>query len=428
MLNLIHHPLNVCAASLALATLSATPAPAKADQRLKVSANGRYFETANGKPWFWLGDTSWSMFTAYKPEEIARYIELRGKFGFTLIQMSPAFDGGTGTESGQNPNANPAGITPWANHDPLQPNEAFWKTVDDAVKVAEQNGIYIGLLPSWGSYVVNTKMITAQNAKAYGKWLGARYKNAPNIVWILGGDRKFLDAAGVWTALAEGVKEGDGGAHPITFHHSPADATPALLRSASWLSATMLQTWASYDKIPTAVSTDYHAEPSKPVILGEGAYEDGPEYPTKPITPLSVRKQAYWACLSGGFYTYGHNDMWRHNPTWEKSLSSPGAHSMKVLHEVFASLDWSKLLPAQEILGDGQGNGFHRNAAAKENDGSWALIYFSGPAKGALHLEGLPTQATWISPATGEQTDAGKIEGAIATPVGWEDALLEFKR
>ena len=25
--------------------------------------------------------------------------------------------------------------------------------------------------------------------RAYGRWLGARYKDAPNIVWVNGGDR-----------------------------------------------------------------------------------------------------------------------------------------------------------------------------------------------------------------------------------------------
>ena len=70
---------------------------------------------------------------------------------------------------------------------------------------------------------------------------------------------------------------------------------------------------------------DYCRLPVKPVVLAEGAYEDGPEYPSRPITPYVVRKQAWWAFLSGGFHTYGHNDMWRKNPTWRASLDSPGA-------------------------------------------------------------------------------------------------------
>ena len=33
--------------------------------------------------------------------------------------------------------------------------------------------------------------------------------------------------------------------------------------------------------------------PAKPVVLGEAAYEDGPEYPLGPIDPLVVRRQAW---------------------------------------------------------------------------------------------------------------------------------------
>ena len=27
------------------------------------------------------------------------------------------------------------------------------------------------------------------NARTYGRWLGARFKNVPNIIWVNGGDR-----------------------------------------------------------------------------------------------------------------------------------------------------------------------------------------------------------------------------------------------
>lgn len=412
-------------------TSSASANPSPANQVLKVSANGHYFETADGKPWFWLGDTAWTMFTAYTPDEARRYLEARAKLGFNLVQVSPVFDGGTGTEKGINPNQNTDGIAPWSNHDPLQPNEAFWKNVDAAVKIAQGNGIHLGLLPCWGSYVANTKMLTLKNAKPYGKWLGARYKDAPNIVWIVGGDRPFAGAPEIWTALAEGLQEGDGGAHPITYHTSPDGCpTPAAVHQAPWLSASMLQTWAFYDNIPAFVSADYKAVPPKPVILGEGAYEEGPEYPSKPITPLSIRKQGYWACLSGGFYTYGHNDMWRHNSTWEKSLSSPGAHDMQVMREIFAGIDWWNLVPAQEILGTSRKSGMDYNAAARSSDNKWVLLYLSHATTVDLRLEGdlaKLQQATWINPATGERTDAGKIGASATTPAGWEDALLELK-
>ena len=60
-------------------------------------------------------------------------------------------------------------------------------------------------------------------------------------------------------------------------------------------------------------------------MLGEGAYENGPEYPQGPITPLVVRRQAWWALMAGGFHTYGQDQMWRMEPGWDKTFDTPGA-------------------------------------------------------------------------------------------------------
>ncbi|MES2220178.1 MAG: DUF4038 domain-containing protein, partial [Acidobacteriota bacterium] len=289
-----------------------TSSPDTAMQPLKVSASGRYFETTDGHPWFWLGDTAWSLLEAYTPAEQQAYLAARAKLGFTIIQMVAVWDGGTGTTHGLNPNANTAGVQPWRGRDPLQPSEAYWKSVDAVIAEAEKDGLYVGLLPAWGSYVTDYKMITLANAEAYGRWLGHRYRNAPNLVWIEGGDRdviwtakasrEFVRDANIWRAMARGLQQGDGGIHPITFHPG------GILRDNQrerWLAADMIQTWAWYQNIPGQLAIDYARTPAKPVILAEGAYEEGPEYPTGPITPLLVRRQAYWTYLSGGFFTYG---------------------------------------------------------------------------------------------------------------------------
>lgn len=415
-------------------------------QPLRVSANGRYFETSAGEAWFWLGDTAWSLLTAYTPAEQKAYLAARAKMGFTLIQTVAVWDGGTGTEHGLKPNPNTAGIQPWRNHDPLQPNEAYWRNVDAMVAEAAKNNLYVGLLPSWGSFVVDYKMITMANAEAYGRWLGHRYRNAPNIVWIEGGDRdviwtgpgseKYSDSVNIWRAIARGLREGDGGIHPITFHPG------GVLRNnqaEKWLAADMIQTWAWYKDIPKDIAADYSLAPPKPVILAEGAYEEGPEYPTRPITPLIVRRQAYWVYLSGGFFTYGHNDMWRKNPTWKKSLYSEGSQDMRVLHTLFAGVHWWNLCPDRGMFVSGEGSGATLNVAAISSRGDWAMVYFSSLGAATLRFDGLKDKrvnadqiranAEWIDPRTGEYSNAPtcfkpKSEKTFQPPAGWPDAVL----
>lgn len=417
---------------------------------LRVRASGRYFETGQGRPWFWLGDTAWSLLTNYTPAEQKIYLAARAKKGFTIIQTVAAWDGGTGTEKKPNPNPNTAGVQPWRDGDPLKPNEAYWKGVDSVIAEAAKDGIYIGLLPSWGSFVVNTKMINLSNAEAYGRWLGHRYRNAPNLVWIEGGDRdviwygkgskKYAPYIAVWRALARGLREGDGGTHLILFHPG---GTLRDNQQETWLAADMIQTWAWYKTIPHDVSIDYHLKPTKPVILAEGAYENGPEYPTHPITPLVVRKQAYWAYLSGGFFTYGYGDLWFHPPDWKAALDSQGARNMQVLRAVFGSISWWNLRPDQKLFASGEGSGRTYNAAAVSSDGGWAMAYLSHPGTVELNLGELKGQpdhivqatrfaVTWIDPRNGQRREEKPCEASgersFTSPAGWPDAVLLFER
>ena len=112
--------------------------------------------------------------------------------------------------------------------------------------------------------------------------------------------------------LVAGVKEGAGDAHLVSYHPDPV--APALssgeIHGEPWLDYNMIQTWNYYEGIYGWVTRDYRRLPAKPVVMAEGAYEDGSEY-GYPITPWLIRRQAYWSYLSGGFHSYGHNSNWR---------------------------------------------------------------------------------------------------------------------
>src|SRR5215218_6369902 len=54
--------------------------------QLKVSANKRFLVTADGKPFFWLGDTAWELFHRLNREEAEKYLKNRADKGFTVVQ------------------------------------------------------------------------------------------------------------------------------------------------------------------------------------------------------------------------------------------------------------------------------------------------------------------------------------------------------
>ena len=190
-----------------------------------------------------------------------------------------------------------------------------------------QRGLILGMLPTWGYYVNDTGVLNPDNARAYGRWLGARYKDQPNIVWINGGDRIPTGSEETWRALARGLREGDGGSHVITYHPCGWRSSAQFFHHDDWLDVNMIETWTEWAKVYPAVLSDTLLWPRKPVMLGEGAYENGPEYPQGPITPLIVRRQAWWAFMAGGFITYGQDQMWRMEPHWTTTFDTPGART-----------------------------------------------------------------------------------------------------
>ena len=131
---------------------------------LKVSDNGRYF-VRNGKPFFWLGDAVWSLFTLYAKEEAETYLEHRKKQGFNVFQTMIVFDGGPGLKTRY---GNTEGNEPFFDMDPATPNEAFFKNVDQVIEIARQKGLVIYILPcggSGGSFVHQKKVFTKKTSE-----------------------------------------------------------------------------------------------------------------------------------------------------------------------------------------------------------------------------------------------------------------------
>jgi hypothetical protein len=295
--------------------------------------------------------------------------------------------------------------------------------------------------PSWGYYVNEAKVLTAQNARTYGRWLGARYKAAPNVMWMMGGDRPALGYEHVWRELAAGLREGDGGVHLVTYHPCYGRSSADFFHQDGTLSFNLIQTWAEWTSVHPAVLSETLRTPPKPVVHGEGAYENGPEYPTGPITPLVARRQAWWAVMAGGFHTYGQNQMWRMEEGWEDTFDTPGATQVPRVKQILTSRNWWDLVPDQSLFASGVSSEKTLNAAMRSASGDYAIVYLASPSQVVLHLDKIASRrvkVTWVSPVTGECRGAGTYETgnvpgkvscdlrpqAFSTPRTWEDAVL----
>src|SRR5262245_40912745 len=103
---------------------------------LQVSANGRYF-VRDGAPFFWMGDTVWSLVNRYTPEEAETYLEHRRRQGFNVVHIMVLFDGGPGLVT---PAADGRNEPPFHDMNPATPNEAYFAGVDRIVRLAREKG------------------------------------------------------------------------------------------------------------------------------------------------------------------------------------------------------------------------------------------------------------------------------------------------
>jgi hypothetical protein len=394
---------------------------------LRVHGTGRFLETVSGNPFFYLGDTAWELFHRLNREETELYLENRAGKGFNVIQavVLAELDGlGTPNAYGQKPLAGDGS-------DPTKWNEQYFQHVDWVVKAAAGKGLYIGMLPTWGDKVVRMwgkgpEIFTEQNAYEYGLMLGRRYRDAVNLIWILGGDRPADGKVPLWRAMAKGLKEGDGGRHLITFHPVGGRGSSEWVHHEPWLDFNMWQSGhGERNAVNWAMITrDYGRDPVKPVIDGEPAYENHPVN-WRPnelgwFDEYDVRKLAYWSVFAGAAgHTYGCHDIWQmlapgREPVghargnWKNSLDLPGAGQMGHLKKLMLSRPYFDRVPDQSLIVGG--GGWHAEHRQATRGNTYALIYTPLPAgvRVALgRIAGKEVKASWFDPRTGVSTEAG---------------------
>lgn len=420
-------------------------------KRLTVAANRRFLTEENGSPFFWLGDTAWELFHRLTFEEADLYLENRRQKRFNVIQAVVLAE-----QDGLNvPNS--CSERPLIGNDPRRPNERYFEHVDRVVRLAATKGLFIGLLPTWGDKVellahgLGPVIFDPNSARDYGEWLGRRYRDFDNIVWINGGDRSGGGTSlAIWNALGSAIKRVDPN-HLMTFHplgggggHSSSE----WFHQADWLDFNLAQSGHECRALPNyeIVARDYALQPAKPCLDGEPRYEDH-AVNWKPaqlgyFDDYDARQAAYWAVFAGACgHTYGCHPIWQfldsgHTPIgfarrpWREALELPGASQMGYLRRLMESRPMLSRVPDQTLLAEAGVGPTHRRAC--RGDGYW-FVYLPQGGRVTVRLagwRGAQLRTWWYDPRTGRAIDAGwcapQTEMAFTAP--WEgpsaDAVL----
>ncbi len=393
-------------------------------QRLSVSEDGRRLINEDGSAFFYMADTGWELFHRATKEETELYFKDRKKKGFNVIQAVILAE----VDGLNTPNTE--GEIPFEDLNSLKPNEAYFNHVDWVIRKAGELGLYVAVLPTWGDKwrkqwgLGPVIFDNPDKARNYGQWLGERYKDLSNIIWVIGGDRnpdndQHLE---INRAMAEGINKSVKGKHLMTYHPSGSASSSTWFHNDKWLDFNMLQSGHSIaqPQVYRNVEKDYHLKPIKPCLNGEPQYEDisvGFTALNERFVAYDTRQSAYWSVLAGAFgHTYGNNNIWqmwspKHKPIlnaripWYEAIHQPGALQMGYVRKLFESRPFLKMIPDQEVLAKVYGQNKDEIRAARGADNSFVIVY--SPYGNPIHLDlkkltGDTLVGYWYNPREGE--------------------------
>ena len=387
---------------------------------LQASPNNRYLVDQNGTPFLIMGDSPQALVGNLDPTDMASYMADRQRLGFNALWVNllcdsytfcnangTTFDGVAPFTSGNSP----------SNYVLSSPNGTYFSLVDNMLNLASTNNLVVFLDPiETGGWLVTLENNGSTNAYNYGVYIGTRYKNFPNIVWLHGND--FQN----WETSTDNnlVKQVMAGIASVDSNHLQ---TIELNYSSSYSNqdtalGSLLNVDSAYTYFETydMVLQSYNSSPTIPTYLVESnyEYENNSGALPGPAGPYVLREQAYWTMLSGGVgQIYGNHYTTSFVSGWQSFLDGPGDLEIQYVNQLFGSVAWWELVPDQThkvvIAGYGTYNGSNTNFTTATYcttswiSGSLALTYCPNASTLTVNLAEFsgPVTAQWYDPSNG---------------------------
>jgi hypothetical protein len=386
---------------------------------LRIGPTGRYLADQRGVPFLIHGDTPWSLTHNLTLEEAVRYMTARKAQGFNtlLVSVPDAYD----ADGNKTYAPDRQGQQPFVDDDITQPNEPYWAHVDRVFREAEKMGFLLLVTPAYlgadkDGYLHLLKKAGPPRCRQYGLWVGKRYRDLTNLVWVHGGDRNPWEVRDEVRALAQAIREVDE-RHLHTAHWANGTAAFDYFGDEGWLDFNSSYT---YGPVAWRILADRSAEPPRPTFLIESHYEN--DFDGK--TADDVRAYPYRAVLSGAAgHLFGNEPTWFCGTGWEAALESAGARYMSHAIALFRSRPWYDLEPdrTHQVVVEGHWeSGADGGVQAAMTRDRTTVVAYLPPARRdvILDLERLPGRtfrAHWFDPRTGIATPLPPVARSGAT-------------
>jgi hypothetical protein len=379
---------------------------------LKESANGRYLVDQNDVPYLMTGDSPQALIVNVSEVDAEMFFANREALGFNTVWINllcTTYTGGRANGSMLD------GTLPFTVAGDLStPNEAYFAHVDRVLNLAADHGLLVLLDPietgGWLSTMLNNG---TNKCRAYGQYLGNRYKNFANIIWMSGNDFQSWETPSndaVVKAVALGIKDADTNSmHTLELDYFVSSS----LDNVNWTSFIHLNATYTYYPTYAQLLTDYNRSGFLANFMVEAHYESenvGGDTGTASV----LRRQEYWTLLSGAIgQLYGNHYTWQFISGWKTNLDTPGAIQFGYVKALFEPRRWYDLVPDQNhsvvtagygtFASTGSVSGNNYATAARTADGALVIVYLPTIRTVTVDMSKLsaPATARWYDPTSG---------------------------
>ena len=383
---------------------------------LRVSANKRHFEYADGTPFFWLGDTWWKGLCKRLPWEGFQELTAdRKKKGFSVVQI---VCGTYPDEMGLlKPSWENEGGMPYLKKDFSEMNPEYFNYADRRFKHLVDAGIVPAIVGGWGR-AVSLNAVGLPGYKRHFRNLIARYGAYP-VIWILGGETD--KSQGSWYELAKYVREVEPYGRLLGNHSSHLrEALEGHDLFDFDIDATGHNSWGTVNEIIGKTRQSFKYAPLKPFVSGESCYELHMQE-----NPAYLQRYQFWALMLAGAagHTYGAAGIWHmatpdaHGnwggwggqpydlTTWNEGMNFPGSVQLGHSKGLLEKLPWQEFQEHPEWVA--------KDVFAAGIPGEIRVIY--QPKRGVYKWDGIAVNhiepgtysAFYFDPVSGRRYDLG---------------------
>jgi hypothetical protein len=402
---------------------------------LRISPSKNGLADASGRPFLMQGDAAWSAIAELSEQDAIAYLDARQGQGFNTILVNlvehqftdhtPYQRNAAGDLPFTGYTCTPGGGDLYPCYDMSTPSDAYFAHVDWFLDQALSRNMLVLLAPAymgWGGtqdgWINEMKASGTTKLGIYGQYLGARYQDRPNLIWVDGGDYTPAGAGemALVTAIIDGVKAA-GDTHLHTAHWGGYSSYPGegYTPHPAWIDIDTIY-YTSPPNISNYAVPGWQADQGvRPIFFIEGNYEN--EHGT---TPRQWRSQMYqplvtgeagfvmgvgtvwnfWSPGTGGSNGNAYSNDGQYPNGWKTALGSPGAGDAQRAGQLFAALPFATLVPD---AGNSAGDAVLGTRAA---DGSAAVFYSLSLSSFSVSLSPMrgSTTARWFDPSNGSLT------------------------